>query len=69
MANVGDAIQYDNIVQHILSFHALTGCDIVSSIYGVGKVKVVQVLKGNVPPQLDDDQADIVTTLRKMHVV
>jgi hypothetical protein len=40
----------------------LTGCDTVSSIYGVGKVKAVKALqKGHVPPPLGNNQIDIET--------
>ena len=40
-------------MQHLLPLHALTGCDTVSSIYGVGKVKAVKALQtGYVPPPM-----------------
>ena len=44
-------------MQHLLPLHALTGCDTVSSIYGVGKVKAVKALqKGYVPPPMGKEQ-------------
>ena len=40
----------------------LTGCDTVSSIYGVGKGKADKALQiGHVPPPLGNDQINIET--------
>ena len=33
------------VTKHILIGHAITGCDTVSAMYGVGKKRVVKVLK------------------------
>jgi len=51
VTNIGATLRkHGDIVQHILALHALTGCDTVSSIYGIGKVKAAKVLqKGHVP--------------------
>ena len=63
VSNIGVTVRkHQEIVPHVLPLHALTGCDTVSSIYGVGKVKAVKTLqKGHVPPPLGNDQIDIET--------
>ena len=54
VANIGATVRkHEEIVPHILPLHALTGCDTISSIYGVRKVKAIKALqKGHVPPPL-----------------
>ena len=45
------------IVPHVLPSYALTGCETVSSIYGVGNVKAVKALqKGDVTPNMRIEQ-------------
>ena len=40
--------------------HALTGCDTVSTLYGIGKAKGVKALRqGNLPPILGDRDANL----------
>ena len=39
------AAQHKEVVKHLPATHALTGCDTVSTIYGIGKVTVLKVLK------------------------
>ena len=54
--------KHEEILRHILPLHALTGCDTVSSIYGVGNVKAVKILQtGHVPPPLGNGQIYIET--------
>lgn len=59
--NIGATVQkHDDITPHVLSLHALTGCDSVSSIYGIGKVKAVKAIrKGCMPPPLGDLEVDL----------
>ena len=53
------ARQHHDIVQYLLPLHALTGCDTVSTIYGIGKKKALNVLKqGIYPPLLGDFEAN-----------
>ena len=63
MANIrATERKHEEILRHILPLHALTGCDTVSSIYGVGKVKSVKALQtGHVPPPLGNGQIYIET--------
>ena len=55
VTNIGATVRkHSDIVQHIFALHALTGCDTVSSIYGIGKVKAAKVLlKSHVPHHLE----------------
>ena len=39
------AAQHKQVVKHLPAAHALTGCDTVSYIYGIGKVTALKVLK------------------------
>ena len=39
------AARYKNINQYLLAAHALSGCDTVSSLHGIGKAKVLQKLQ------------------------
>ena len=39
------AAQHKDVVKHLPAAHALTGCDTVSYIYGIGKVSALKVLK------------------------
>jgi hypothetical protein len=57
VADIGITVRnHDKIVPRILPIHALTGCDTIRAIYGVGKVKAVKALqKGHVPPPLGND--------------
>ena len=45
--------EHNELLPHIQPKYALTGCDTVSSIYGVGKVKAIkEPPKSHVPPPL-----------------
>ena len=59
--NIGATVQkHKDIAPHILSIHALTGCDTVSTIHGIGKVKAINSFnKGSVPPNIGNIDADI----------
>ena len=47
--------QNAEIVKYVLPLHALTGCDTVSTLYGIGKIKAIKVLKqGHHTPLLGD---------------
>ena len=54
--------KHRTIVLHLLSAHALTGCDTVASYFGIGKTKVVKALEaghrlshlGNLMASLED---------------
>jgi len=63
VTNIGATVRkHGDIVQHVLALHTLTGCDTVSSIYGIGKVKAAKVLqKDHVPSPLGDIQTDMET--------
>lgn len=53
------ANQHAEIAKYLLPLHALTGCDTVSTLYGIGKVKALKVLKhGHHPPLLGDSETD-----------
>ena len=44
-----------SFAKYLLTAHALTGCDTTSTLYGIGKVKVVKSLRNNhIPPNLGD---------------
>ena len=44
-----------NIIPHLLSLHAITGCDTISKLYGIGKTSALAILKrGNFPPPLGE---------------
>ena len=43
----------DSIIKNILPIHALSGCDTVSQVFGVGKTKLVKLVAKN--PGLTDD--------------
>lgn len=44
--NIGLTVQqHSEIVPHLISMHTFTGCDSVSSIFGIGKVKTLNTLK------------------------
>ena len=45
--------QHSEIVPHLISMHTFTGCDSVSSIFGIGKVKTLNTLKKGHKPQSD----------------
>ena len=59
------AAQHKEIVKHLPAAHALTGCDTVSYIYGIGKVSALKVLKSgmtlNLLGQHDADMDDVVS--------
>ena len=59
------AAQHKEVVKHLPAAHALTGCDNVSYIYGIGKVSALKVLKSgmtlNVLGQHDADMDDVVS--------
>ncbi len=59
--SIGATVQkHKNIAAHILSIHALTGCDTVSTIFGIGKVKALNTFnKGCMPPILGNVQEDM----------
>lgn len=65
--NIGATVKkYEDIIQHILPLHVLTGCDTVSAIYGIGKLKAVKtLLKGHVPPPLGSNELDMETLIRQ----
>ena len=43
--NIGSTVaKHRSIAPHLLSAHALTGCDTVASYFGIGKTKVVKAL-------------------------
>ena len=47
--------EHKNIIPHLLSMHVITGCDTVSKMHGIGKIKALTQLKtGNFPPPLGD---------------
>ncbi len=49
-------MHYD-IVPHLLSMHTLTGCDTVSAMHGIDKVKALYTLnKEQKPPPIGDHQ-------------
>ena len=61
--SIGSTVaKYRNIAPHLLSAHALTGCDTVASYFGIGKTKVVKALEarhrlshlGNAMASLED---------------
>ena len=44
--NIGSTVaKHRSIAPHLLSAHALTGCDTVASYFGIGKTKVVKALE------------------------
>ena len=59
------AAQHKEVVKHLPAAHALTGCDNVSYIYGIGKVSALKVLKSgmtvNLLGQNDADMDDVVS--------
>ena len=59
--NIGATVhKHKNIAPHIISLHALTGCDMVSSIFGIGKMKALKIFnRGCMPPHLGNPQAPI----------
>jgi len=67
VVNIGATVnKYPDIIKHILPLHVLTGCDTVSSIYSIGKIKAAKtLLKGHVPPPLGSDEFDIETMIRQ----
>ena len=52
--DIGKTVQQNvNIIPHLMSLHALTGCDTVCAYKTIGKIKALNVLKkGIVPPCL-----------------
>ena len=58
LVNIGaTAKKHADIAKYILPLHALTDCNTVSTLYGIGKVKALKVLKqGNLPPLLGDTE-------------
>ena len=51
--------KHKDITPHILSLHALTSCGIVSSIFGIGKIKALETLNwGCMPPNFGNPQVD-----------
>ena len=59
------AAHHTEVVNHLPAAHALTGCDTVSYIYGIGKVTALKVLTSgmtlNVLGQHDADMDDVVS--------
>ena len=59
------AAQHKEVVKHLPAADALTGCDTVSYIYGIGKVSALKVLKSgmtlNLLGQHDADLDDVVS--------
>lgn len=54
------AKKHHDIARYILPLHALTGCDTVSTLYGIGKIKAWKVLKqGHLPPLLGDSDTSM----------
>ena len=52
--------KHANFIKHVLPLHVLTGCDTASSIFGIGKIKAVNIhQKVVVPPPLGDAQIDM----------
>ena len=55
----GTVLKHSSIMPHLLSLHALTGCDMVPSYKNIGKPKALKVLKDGVtPPALGEGSPD-----------
>lgn len=67
VVNIGaTAKENEPIAKHLLSVHALTGCDTTSTLYGIGKLKALKSLRNkHVPPHLGDKTATIDDLERK----
>ena len=49
VVDIGEtASKHSNIAKYLLAAHALSGCDTVSCLYGIGKTTVLKVLKSGV---------------------
>ncbi len=48
--------KHKDIAAHILSMHALIGCDTVSATFGIGRVKAINIF--NKPPVMGNVQED-----------
>lgn len=64
--NIGSTVRnFGDLSKYILSLHALTGCDTVSTMYGIGKNKALNSLKGgHIPPQIGDLDSDISVVMK-----
>ena len=60
VTDVGESVlKHSSIVSHLLSLHALTGCDTVPCFKNVGKPRALKVLRSGVtPPVLGEGQVD-----------
>ena len=56
--NIGATVnKHAEIAKYLLPLHALTGCDTVSTLYEIGKVKALKILKqGHHTPLLGDNE-------------
>ena len=61
VTDIGETVlKHSTIMPHLLSLHALTGCDTVPSYKNIGKPKALKVLKDGVtPPVLGEGSPDI----------
>ena len=61
VTDIGETVlKHAMIMPHLLSLHALTGCDTVPSYKNIGKPKALKVLKDGVtPPVLGEGSPDI----------
>ena len=61
--------QHQGIAKHLLAAHALTGCDTVSYMFGLGKLTMLKTLNKHHPLQLmgqrDSDMDGVITEASK----